>query len=102
MTQSIVVSGNEAVAVLLQLGFVARRGMRVTILERGLHVVAVPDVSLIAPEVLTVILYEAGLSYGDFVAVLDGLPAPIATESGVRACDAPPGETDRVLARRRG
>ena len=86
MAHSIVVSGSETVAVLLKLGFVARRGMRVTILERGRETVAVPDVALIAPEMLGVILREASLSYEEFVACLQALPVPIAQESGVGQC----------------
>src|SRR4051812_14901973 len=84
MIESVAISGTEAVWVLLQRGFLARRGIRVTVLERGRHVVAVPDVPLLAPELFAVILRESGLSFSEFVAALDKRRLPAANESGVR------------------
>lgn len=56
-------------------GFSVRsRSDSATILERGLRVVVVPDVAMLAPEEMEVLLRDAGLAYDDLLDLVSESP----------------------------
>jgi hypothetical protein len=106
LLQDIAVSGAEVIAVLVRAGFHVRlvssdesspssrstatkrrkKKAPFAVLERRMRVVRVPNLPIVAPEVLARVLREAGLSVIDFLTYLETLPPfPPARESEVRA-----------------
>ena len=60
-----------------------------TILDRGMRLVVVPELELLSPEALTHVLREAGVSYLDFLDCLEertqpgvARPAPSCNDDG--------------------
>ncbi|MBX3204759.1 MAG: hypothetical protein KF764_06805 [Labilithrix sp.] len=71
----VAVSGAECIEALTSAGFslTARTRTEVT-LTKGLRLVVVPDVPMLAPDDLTAILRSAGLPYSDFLDLLSEAP----------------------------
>ena len=75
MVPLVAVSGAECVEALTLGGFAVRsRSDSATVLERGLRVLVVPDVAMLAPEDLQALLKDAGLAYDDFLDLLSETP----------------------------
>lgn len=75
----VAVSGAECVDALLVAGFVVRSHTRVddvlmTTLEDERHIVVVPDVDMVRPDDLVVLLRTAGVAYSDFLDYLSEAP----------------------------
>jgi hypothetical protein len=84
----VAVSGAECVEALTAAGFaLSTRTSEGTTLTRGLHLVVVPDVPMLAPDELGSILRSAGVPYSDFLDLLSEVP----TDPGIaRTRPAPP------------
>ena len=78
---------------LRRLGFtIKHQDSDVVVLERTYRAVVVPTSGSLSRETLTSVLSAAGLAWGDFTALLDGVdPAEIGrTRSGMRPRSEPP------------
>jgi hypothetical protein len=71
----VAISGADCVEALVLGGFTVRsRSDSATILERGLRVVVVPDVAMLAPEDMETLLRDAGLAYDDLLDLVSESP----------------------------
>jgi hypothetical protein len=84
---ALAVSAEELVLALRRAGFHERRGQGVTILERGHRMAVVPDLPLLAPETLSLILREAGVPFSELLDCLDEMASRDVAESGVRCIE---------------
>ncbi len=75
MLPSLVVSSIECIHALLSVGF-RRSGSAegAAVLTRGYRLVVVPEVPMLAPEVLASILEAAGMAVGEFVELVGQAP----------------------------
>jgi hypothetical protein len=84
----VAVSGADCVEALLLGGFSVRsRSDSATILERGLRVVVVPDVAMLAPDDMESLLRDAGIAYDDFLDLISESPTDpdvVRPTSGIR------------------
>ena len=91
------ISGERCVEALERAGFaVQHRGDGITVLGRGYRAVVVPMLDELQPASLNTVLNAAGICYGDFVLLLEGLTfAEIGkTRSGMRPRSVPPDDGD--------
>lgn len=90
----VAVSGSDCIEALQLAGFTTRsKTDHATTLERGLHVVVVPDVAMVPPGDLQMLLRDAGVTYSDFLDMLSEAPTDpdvLRTTTGVRRKTAPP------------
>jgi hypothetical protein len=71
----VAVSGADCVEALTLGGFAVRsRSDSATVLEHGIRVVVVPDVAMLVPEDLQMLLKDAGIAYDDFLDLLSETP----------------------------
>ena len=70
---ALAVSSDEVVLALQRAGFVLRRGVGQSVLDRGVRTVVVREVPVLPPEELAEALRAAGLSFTDFVERLSEL-----------------------------
>ena len=82
---ALAVSSAEVVTALQRGGFLTRRGLGCTVLERAHRVVVVPDARTLAPEVFSAALRAAAVTYTEFLDLLSEAPTEPA-RSAVRIC----------------
>lgn len=94
MVSLVAVSGSDCIEALQLAGFTTRsRTDHATTLERGLRVVVVPDVAMLPPGELQMLLRDAGVTYSDFLDILSEAPTDLdvlRTNTAVRRKTAPP------------
>lgn len=71
----VAVSGAECVEALVLDGFTVRsRSDSTVVLERDVRLVVVPDVAMLAPDDLELVLHDAGIPYDSFLDLLSETP----------------------------
>jgi hypothetical protein len=75
VTNNVAISTEEVVWGLLRAGFaITQRAASATVLQRGLFVVAIPTVTSLPPEALTIILRDAGIDEERFLDLFGDAP----------------------------